>query len=158
MATSSRKNTRFLPDSEEFNYEEFPFYWLARVHAIYMLEMEKVLKRLGTDIPTRRVLLTLKLHGTASVSELATHAVNKMSTITRIVQRMRDEGLVETSTNPDDARITDVSMTRKGEELAALIEQVTQKIVIKGYQGLSGAQLENFMKTLQVIFRNFSDN
>jgi len=158
MVTSSRKNSRFLPDSEEFNYEEFPFYWLARVHAIYMLEMEKVLKRLGTDVPTRRVLLTLKLHGTASVSELATHAVNKMSTITRIVQRMRDEGLVETSTNPDDARITDVSMTRKGEELAALIEQVTQKIVIKGYQGLSGAQLENFMKTLQVIFHNFSDN
>ena len=112
--SATKKTSRFLPEHEDFSYEEFPFYWLARVHAIYSQEMEKVLKKLGTDIPTRRVLLMLRLHGTVSVSELATHAIIKLSTLTRIVQRMREEGLVETRTNADDARITDVLVTPKG--------------------------------------------
>ena len=96
IAFARQSGTVGGPEHEEFSYEEFPFYWLARVHAIYSLEMEKVLKKLGTDIPTRRVLLMLRLHGTVSVSELANHAIIKLSTLTRIVQRMREEGLVET--------------------------------------------------------------
>ncbi|MBN8442363.1 MAG: winged helix-turn-helix transcriptional regulator [Thauera sp.] len=155
---SSKKTNRFLPDSEAFRYEDFPFYWLARVHGIYALEMERVLKKLGTDIPTRRVLMMLRLHGTVSVSELSTHAIIKLSTLTRIIQRMRDEGLVETRTNAEDARITDVIMTPKGEELGDRIQQATKKIFVKGYQGLTEAQLIKFTETLQVIFHNFADD
>ena len=152
-----KKRSRLLPDNAEFRYEEFPFYWLARVHDIYRLEMEKVLKKLGTDIPTRRVLLMLQLHGTVSVSELATHAIIKLSTLTRIVQRMREEGLVETRTNAEDARITDVSITPKGEELAARIQQATTKIFVRGYQGLTDAQLAKLTELLKVMFHNFAD-
>ena len=155
---TTRKTNRFLPDSESFRYEDFPFYWLARVHATYALEMERVLKKLGTDIPTRRVLMMLRLHGTVSVSELSTHSVIKLSTLTRIIQRMREEALVETRTNAEDARITDVSITPKGEELADRIQQATRKVFAKGYQGLTEAQLAKFTETLQVIFKNFTDD
>jgi DNA-binding MarR family transcriptional regulator len=155
--SATKKTSRFLPEHEDFSYEEFPFYWLARVHAIYSLEMEKVLKKLGTDIPTRRVLLMLRLHGTVSVSELATHAIIKLSTLTRIVQRMRDEGLVETRTNADDARITDVLVTPKGEELTDRIQDATKKIYVKGYTNLTDTQLAKLTQTLQVMFHNFSD-
>ncbi|KAI5913702.1 MarR family winged helix-turn-helix transcriptional regulator [Thauera sp. 2A1] len=155
---TTRKTNRFLPDSESFRYEDFPFYWLARVHATYALEMERVLKKLGTDIPTRRVLMMLRLHGTVSVSELSTHSVIKLSTLTRIIQRMREEALVETRTNDEDARITDVSITPKGEELADRIQQATRKVFAKGYQGLTEAQLAKFTETLQVIFKNFTDD
>jgi len=156
--TSLKKNSRFLPDAEAFRYEEFPFYWLARVYAIYSRDMEKVLKKLGTDIPTRRVLLMLRMHGTVSVSELATHTIIKLSTLTRIIQRMREEGLVETRTNDEDARITNVQVTPKGEALSVRIQEATKKIFLKGYEGLSEAQLEKFTQTLQVIFRNFSED
>jgi DNA-binding MarR family transcriptional regulator len=154
----SKKNTRFLSESKEFRYEKFPFYWLAHTHAIYVVEMEKVLKKLGTDMPTRRVLMMLRLHGTASISDLSKHAIIKMSTLTRIVQRMRDEGLVETRTNSEDARITDVAMTAKGEELVDRIQNATEKIYVKGYENLTDAQLENLMRTLQTIFHNFADS
>ena len=156
--STTKKTSRFLPEHEEFSYEEFPFYWLARVHAIYSLEMEKVLKKLGTDIPTRRVLLMLRLHGTVSVSELATHSIIKLSTLTRIIQRMRDEGLVDTRTNADDARITDVLVTPKGDELTDRIQDATQKIYVRGYAGLSDSQLTRLMETLQVMFRNLSED
>jgi DNA-binding MarR family transcriptional regulator len=152
-----KKRSRFLPDDVEFRYEEFPFYWLARVYGIYQLEMEKVLKKLGTDVPARRVLTMLQMHGTVSVSELATHALIKLSTLTRIVQRMREEGLVETRTNAEDARITDVSIAPKGEDLAARIHQATTKIFVKGYQGLTDAQLAKLTELLKVMFHNFAE-
>ncbi len=156
--TAPKKNSRYLPDHADFRYEEFPFYWLARVHAIYVQEMEKVLKKLGTDVPTRRVLLMLRLHGTVSVSELATHSIIKLSTLTRIIQRMRDEGLVDTRTNAEDARITDVLVTPKGDELTDRIQDATQKIYVRGYAGLSDSQLTRLMETLQVMFRNLSED
>ena len=156
--TPPKKSSRYLPDHEDFSYEEFPFYWLARVHSVYALEMEKVLKKLGTDIPARRVLLILRRQGPVSVSELATHAIIKLSTITRIVQRMRDEGLVQTATNPDDARITDVSMTPKGENLLAEIQQATSKIFIRGYGDLSEARLMRISQDLEEIFNNLADH
>ena len=156
--SSAKKNSRFLPTSENFRYEEFPFYWLARVNAIYTQQMEQILKKLGTDVPTRRVLHILKNHGTLSVSEISTHAIIKLSTITRIVQRMRDEGLVHTATNPEDARITDVSMTPKGESLLAEIQQATSKIFVRGYGKLSEARLMRISKDLQQIFNNLADH
>ncbi|MBS0542602.1 MAG: winged helix-turn-helix transcriptional regulator [Proteobacteria bacterium] len=143
--------------AEDFSLEEFPFYWLAHAHAIYVLEMEKVLKKIGTDMPTRRVLLMLKLRGTASISDLSRHTIIKMSTLTRIVQRMRDEGLVETRTNPDDARVTDVLITPRGEELAARIEQSTRKVFARGYDGMPVEEMKALMQSLQKIFRNFAD-
>ncbi len=146
-----------LPGDTGFVTEEFPFYWLARFHALYESEVEKVLKKLHTDLPGRRVLLLLRMHGTMSVSELATHAVFKLSTMTRVVQRMRVEGLVHTHTNKEDARVTDVSITPTGTELAARIDLATRKIFVACYAGLSPTQLERFSQTLRAMFRNLSE-
>ena len=150
--------SRFLPDNGVLDYEQFPFYWLTRVSSVYTLELEHVLKKLGTDVPTRRVLLMLRLHGSVNMSQLSAHTIIKLSTVTRIVQRMREAGLVETRSNADDARITDVSMTAKGEALVDEIQNATQKTYIKAYQDLSEAQLVQLNETLMVIFRNFTDN
>ena len=156
--SSAKKNSRFLPTSENFRYEEFPFYWLARVNAIYTQQMEPVLKKLGTDVPTRRVLHILFFLDATAATEISTHAIIKLSTITRIVQRMRDEGLVHTATNPEDARITDVSMTPKGESLLAEIQQATSKIFVRGYGDLSEARLMRISKDLEQIFNNLADH
>ena len=65
----TKKLRRYIPSDPEFQVEEFPFYWLARVQGIYTQKMETALKRIGTDIPTWRVLFILKTHGTSSISE-----------------------------------------------------------------------------------------
>ena len=150
--------SRFLPDDGVLDYEEFPFYWLTRVSSVYTLELERVLKGLGTDVPTRRVLLMLRLHGSATMSQLSANTIIKLSTVTRIVQRMREAGLVETRSNIDDARITDVSMTAKGEALVHEIQNATQKTYVKAYRNLTEAQLTQLNETLKVIFKNFTDN
>lgn len=156
-SVSTKKMSRFVPGSEDFSYEDFPFYWLAMVHLTYTQKLERILKRLGTDIPGRRVLLMLDRHGTLSVSELAKHVIIKLPTLTRVIHRMRNEGLVETSTNAEDARITDVSITVAGKELLARIHQASERVFQVAYQGLNGAQIERLNDTLAVIYRNFGE-
>lgn len=149
---------RFIPEGRNFHYDEFPFYWLVRLHALYTLELERVLKRLKTGIPQRRVLIVLRQHGIVSVSVLAMHVVIKPSTLSRILQRMREAGLIEMRTNEEDARVTDVLITPAGEELAARIEDATHKIFVRGYQGLDPDELDRLMKMLKRMFTNLSDH
>ncbi|MBV2182205.1 MAG: MarR family winged helix-turn-helix transcriptional regulator [Castellaniella sp.] len=149
---------RFIPEGTDFHYDEFPFYWLVRLHALYTLELERVLKRLRTGIPQRRVLIILRRHGIVSVSTLATHVIIKPSTLTRVLQRMREAGLIEMRTNAEDARVTDVLITADGEALAARIEEATRKIFVRGYRGLSADELERLMETLRHMVANLSEH
>lgn len=148
----------FIPEGKDFRYDEFPFYWLVHLHAVYTLELERVLKRLGTDIPQRRVLLMLRQHGVVNVSTLATHVVIKPSTLTRIVQRMRDAGLIDMRTNAQDGRMTDVFITAEGEALAVRIEDATRRIFERGYQGLSAQELDKLIATLKRMFTNLTEH
>jgi DNA-binding MarR family transcriptional regulator len=154
----SKKMRRYIPSSEEFCYEEFPFYWLARVQGIYTQQLEKALKKIGTDIPTWRVLFILKEQGKCSVSEISIHAIAKLSTVTRIVYRMKAEGLIETNTHADDGRVTEVSVTEKGQNLLAQAQRSTEKIFARSFDNLSEGQLQKLNQTLEQLYKNLAED
>lgn len=154
----SKKMRRYIPSSEEFCYEEFPFYWLARVQGIYIQQMEKALKKIGTDIPTWRVLFILKEQGKCSVSEISVHAITKLSTVTRIVYRMKAEGLIETNTHAEDGRVTEVSVTEKGQNLLVQAQKCTEKIFARSFDNISEGQLLKLNQTLEQIFKNLTED
>jgi branched-chain amino acid transport system ATP-binding protein len=60
--------SRFDPSGADFDKEEIPIDWLARVYGVYTLKMEKVLKPIGLDIPVWRTLLVVKGQGACSRS------------------------------------------------------------------------------------------
>jgi DNA-binding MarR family transcriptional regulator len=109
----TKKYSKFLPGSEDFSLESFPFYWVTQVHAQYVLNVDHALKKYGLDNSRRRILLALDSKPHASVSDLSDMVVSKMSTTTKIVYRLKDEGLVETYSCEDDARITRVLSPKK---------------------------------------------
>lgn len=154
--TIAKKLRRYIPAAEEFAYDEFPFYWLARVQGVYQQQMERVLKKIGTDIPTWRVLFILKVHGRLGVSEIADHAIVKLSTMTRMVQRMRDEGLVETAPHPDDARVTEVVVTPAGQALTAAIEDATSRLFAHSFDGMTEPQIARLNEALRQLHDNLA--
>jgi DNA-binding MarR family transcriptional regulator len=70
----------------------------------------------------------LAQHDGASQSELAQSLCVEAPTITRMVQRMGQAGLVSRTTDPDDARITRLHVTPKGRNLLGQMEEVWQEI------------------------------
>lgn len=158
MKVPKKRRNRYNPISEEFHKEEFPFYWLVRVHARYTLSMEKLLKKIDLDIPRWRVLNILYEAQQASISEISEFAVAKLSTITKIVYRMKDDGLVDTRQSEQDGRVTQVSITEKGREAYFAMHEATAQVFHDGFKGMTEAQIRKLNQTLATMFDNLSES
>lgn len=152
----TKKYSKFLPTSEDFNLEHFPYYWVTQVHAQYVQNVEHVLKKYGLDNSRRRILLALKSKPNASVSDLSEMVVSKMSTTTKIVYRLKDEKLVDTYSCEDDARITRVILTEEGEKMFYKINDLTNVVLEQSFEGLTPLQIEKMMECLKHIFKNLA--
>ena len=142
------------PSDPSFELAHSPFFWLSRVSGRYVLDMEAVLKRIGMDVPHWRVLMILHEQDPASVSMLSELAVIKLSTMTRIVQRMQAEGLVACNRRATDARVTEVRLTPVG---AAAVEQVrgpASRIFHQAFGEISDSELIVFIGVLRRLFDN----
>ncbi|MFJ3077162.1 MULTISPECIES: MarR family winged helix-turn-helix transcriptional regulator [Pseudomonas] len=154
---SNSKNTGHShhdPASDEFRKEDFPFYWLARVHGRYTQNMERLLKKIDLDVPRWRVLWILNENGESSISEISTHAIAKLSTITKIVYRMKDDGLVDTAPSPEDGRVTQVRITEVGLQNIERMQEVTRELFQRSFKGLTEAQVQRLNRMLEVVFHN----
>lgn len=152
----SKQLSRHNPASEDFVKDDFPFYWVARLNNIYHHHMELALRKVGADLPTWRILFILRENGTSSMSDISLHAVVKLPTITKIVYRLQERGLVLTSTSASDGRVTEVSLTPKGDEMLSRMRKATENIFLKGYAGLTPPKIERLNKMLMQVFDNLS--
>ena len=152
----TKKYSKFLPSTDDFSLENFPFYWVTQVHSQYVLNVDHALKKYGVDNSRRRILLALKSKPHASVSDLSEMVVSKMSTTTKIVYRLKDEGLVDTYSCEDDARITRVVLTDKGAAMTQKINDLTNVVLEQSFEGLTPLQIEKTMESLKHIFKNLA--
>ena len=96
-----------------------------------------------------RILFILKENGESSISEISIHAIAKLSTITKIVYRMKADGLVDTRASETDGRVTQVSMTELGRKTVEKIQGATSHIFNESFEGLTEAQLNKLNATLR---------
>ena len=152
----TKKYDKFLSASADFDLENSPYYWITQVHNQYVQKVDYALKKYGLDHSRRRLLLALKVKPQASISELSEMVICKMSTTTKIVSRLKDEGLVDTYCCEHDGRITRVVLTEKGQQMAQKINDLIQIILGQSLEGLTPLQIEKTLKSLKILFRNLA--
>lgn len=152
----SKKYSKFLPSADQYDIEQFPYYWVTQVHAQYVQNVDQALKKYGLDNSRRRILLALRSKAHASVSDLSDMVVSKMSTTTKIVYRLKDEGYIETYSCKEDGRITRVFLTDKGTEMITKINDLTSVILEQSFDGLTPLQIEKTMEILRHMFKNLA--
>ena len=155
MAKKTDARQRADPANPDFLLVDSPLYWLARVAGRYRLDMDLVLKPIGMDVPRWRVLAILSEHEPASVSELCDHAVIRLSTMTRIVQRLAERGLVTTRAREADARVTEVSLTNAGRRAAVSVHEQASRVFRQGFADFTAAEVERLNAMLRRLFENF---
>ena len=141
-------------DLENFDFREWPFYWLARAGGAYFKTMEEGLRGLGLDLPRWRVLMSLYQENRLSVSELADHGIVKLSTMTKIVQRMEQDGLVQCRPFADDRRVTEVIVTEAGLRAGEAAWQLAHKTYDIAFQGIPRKQEASLIAALRRITQN----
>ncbi|MEZ2602935.1 MarR family winged helix-turn-helix transcriptional regulator [Kluyvera intermedia] len=144
-------------DETEFHREEFPFYWIVNVYARYTQTVEIALKKIALDVSRFRVLMITHQYGEASISQISEYALAKMPTVTKIVGRLRDDGLVTTASSERDARVTVVMLTDAGKQKVAEAMPLVGKIFDKGFKGMSASQVEKMNQSLSKVLDNLNE-
>ena len=139
-----------------FEVQSWPFYWITRANNAYLQVLEQALKESKLDIPAYRVLMLLHGRRARSITYLADEAIVKLPTMTRIVQRMEREGLVETRPRASDNRVTEVLLTRRGSRARLKAQRAAFGVFAKAFEGVSEEQIGALNSVLSGVISNIS--
>lgn len=133
-----------------------PLYNLNRTAATYADEMSKALKSIGMDQPSWRILMLLDDREPSSVGELSRRSVTKMSTITRILTRMENEGLVRRQAHSGDNRVVEVYLTEAGRAILGELKEVASRVFAAAFVGISEREVAAFVSALKTVRENLA--
>ena len=92
---------------------------LAQASQLISTEFHAIVQANGLSVLEWRVLATLADSGPVTIGQLAQKSVSKQPTVTRLLDRMEEQGLVERLPAAKDRRLTMVRMTRSGDKMIA---------------------------------------
>jgi DNA-binding MarR family transcriptional regulator len=144
------------PSNPSFRLENSPFYLMAHADFKYHEDMDKVLHKHGVSKPIYRVMTVLRERQPASIGTIAEAALTKRSTVSRIIDRMAEQGLVSTEPNAEDNRVTEVRLTGEGHQLLAKLTPIVGRQFVRAMEGVSDRDLGILLRTLQKISANLS--
>jgi DNA-binding MarR family transcriptional regulator len=142
------------PAFSEFRIADSPFYLLARTTARYSIDMENALHAIDMDLPSWRTLMILSEHNPSSVSEIADRAVMRLSTMTRVIQRLEKRGLLKVKRRAGDARVSEVFINAKGVSAAQQVRKIASRFYNIAFHDFDAAQID----ALNALVRRVSDN
>ena len=145
------------PDHPNFRLDDYPLYNLNRTSATYIEAMADSLKQYNMDQPSWRVLMLLGDKNPSTVGDLSRRSATKFSTITRILIRMENDGLIDRKPFPDDNRVIEVFITNKGKDILQELKVLASKIYQKAFDGISDQDAINFTNILIKMRENLSD-
>ncbi len=148
--------TVYDPSSANFRLENSPFYLMAHADFKYHEDMDVVLHKHGVSKPIYRVMTVLRERQPASIGAIAEAALTKRSTISRIIDRMVEQGLVTTEPNPEDHRITEVTLTPAGQQTLRKLTPIVGRQFSRAMNGVSDRDIAHLLRTLQKISGNLS--
>ena len=163
-ATAYATRTRLTRDAKRlgdpaygrFLLDDSPFYLIARTSGRYAIDMQRILKSVGMDIPRWRALMILREQNPSSVSEIAERAVIQLSTVTRVVQRLEKQGLVRLASRKSDGRKTDVTLTDKGHAAVERVRECASRIYRLAFHDFSAQEIQTLNALLRRAFANLN--
>ena len=134
--------------------DDFLPYLLNRITNRLNLDLMEAWR--GTEMTTQyyRVLAVLKARNGRSIGELAVYTVTEQSTLSRIIDRMEQEGLVERRAGPKDGRVVEVFLTPTGRETIERILPIALEHYRRAVAGLSDSEVKTLTRILSKVLEN----
>src|SRR5919197_1730081 len=104
----------------------------------------------GVSGAQRFVLREIAAAPGLSIGELATRTLARQSTVSEVVTRLVERGLVARRAGATDARQTVLTLTARGRRVAAGAERTAQEHLVAGLAQLSAAQRTTLAETLEI--------
>ena len=132
-------------------------YLLNRAGARIATAFGEEVRPLGASLQMWRVLAALREQDGLRMGQLGDMTSIEVSTLTRLVDGMEKNGLVERRRNADDARVVTLHMTPAGRRLTRRILPIAERYEAVALKGFSAAEAETLRNALRRLYANMDD-
>jgi DNA-binding MarR family transcriptional regulator len=108
-------------------------------------------KKYQVSAPQLYCLLALNDHGPLPPSQIARYILVKSSTVTGIVDRLEQKGLVQRVRNSRDRRVINIELTDGGRALAQNAPPPIQRTIMDGLKRVSDERLNEITSGLKLL-------
>lgn len=129
-------------------------YLVMAEHSMFQKELQARLKGSGLTIGQPKVLDYLKDHDGAGQKDIAQGCHIEPGTLTSLLNRMEECGLVERRMLNGNRRSSFVFLTEKGRTQLELVTQAFEELEEKAFRGLPESDCETFMNLFLCIYKN----
>ena len=131
-------------------------YLIMAEHSMFQKELLAKLKYSGLTIGQPKVLDYLKDHDGTSQKDIARGCHIEPGTLTTLLNRMEESGLVERRMMNGNRRSLYVFLTDKGKEQLELVTAAVAEMEAEAFRGLSETERKTFMDLFLRIYANTS--
>ncbi|UCH08334.1 MAG: MarR family transcriptional regulator [Deltaproteobacteria bacterium] len=121
---------------------------LMQAGELYTKELSKTYQ---VSVPQLHCLLALYDHGPLPPSQIARHVMVKSSTVTGIIDRLEQKGLVTRLRNSPDRRVINIELTEAGRTLALNAPPPIQHKIVDGVKKLPEGEVEQVINSLSKL-------
>jgi DNA-binding MarR family transcriptional regulator len=126
-------------------------YQIRRLIQAKELYTKELTKKYQVSASQLNCLLALYEQGSLPPSQIATHIMVKSSTVTGIIDRLEQKGLVTRSRTSPDRRVITVELTESGRTLAENAPPPIQQKVLEGLERLPQSEMEKIVLGLNML-------
>lgn len=134
--------------------DDFVPYLLNRISSRLNSDLAEALRELGYTLPDWRVLAVLHVREGRALGELSVYTVIEQSTLSRIVDRMVQAGLVQRRPGARDGRVVELYLTAAGRCAFDEILPLALEHYRRAVSGLDAAELEQLVALLHRVLDN----
>lgn len=131
-----------------------PSYLLTRIAHRYNQTIQTELKAIGLTTISTRIIASLKIFGELTINELCVHALAEQPTMSRALDRLEADGLINRTVKHEDNRKRVVQLTPEGEALFERIWPVTLSANDAMFRGIPAQDRDVTMHTLVKVLEN----
>ena len=115
------------------------------------------LKETGLTIGQPKILDYLKDHDGSNQKEIARACFLEAGSLTTILNKMEEKGLIERRILNGNRRSFHIFMTEEGKEKQRLVDQAFTNIEKKALMDISGEEYEQFLSVYRKIYANLQE-
>lgn len=130
-------------------------YLLMANQALIHKKLLSGLKDTGLSLGQPKILEYLKEHNGSSQKDIARGCHIEAGSLTSVLGRMEDKGMIERKMLNGNRRSLYVFLTEKGQKLQKIVEKEFALLEEKAFDGISEDEKEIFMDVFLKIYDNF---
>ncbi|MFD1795181.1 winged helix-turn-helix transcriptional regulator [Paracoccus aurantiacus] len=138
----------------ELELEGMPSFLLNHIVHQYHQILQSRLRSVGVSTLKMRVIISLRIYGQLTVSELCSYAIAEQPTMSRALESLDKQGFVERQVGAEDSRLRLVSLTDAGRRIFERIEPEISQLNDSMTAGLPPEERTAFLGALRHVLGN----